>query len=150
MSDFTPQEAIFYAQNDRLEDWLHAFLLGPGNNEALSTGLKRQQRWWHGPSLVDLAQLERCCGPEESMEYYEPLESFERRADEMAAAIRAGWEPAPLIVQFSQNAFSIRDGNHRHEALLRSGYERYWVIVWCDSQSDLNRVIEHYKLDRFS
>ncbi|NBD26908.1 ParB N-terminal domain-containing protein [Paenibacillus glycinis] len=135
---FTAEEALAFAKADCLEEWVHLFLRTAGNNAPFSEGLKLQKRFWAGPVLVPLAELERCCGPEPEMEYYNPPESWEARVESLMAALRGGWSCAPLIAQVADGKLSIRDGNHRHEALRRLGVSSCWTIVWgSESQEEL-------------
>lgn len=67
--EFTVSEAEAYAQEGRLEEWVHMFLLGPGHNPAFSQGLKLQPRYWAGPLQIDLDLLEPSAGPEPEREY---------------------------------------------------------------------------------
>jgi hypothetical protein len=43
----------------------------------------------------------------------------------------------PLIAEYRAGTLSLRDGNHRHEAMRRKGWPACWVIVWYNSQADL-------------
>jgi hypothetical protein len=113
-----------------VEQWVHQFLNGAGDNAALSKGLKLQQRYWAGPTLISLEELNRCCGPEESMEYIIPSDYWEVEIKNFRELIRSGWEIPPLIAEHKNTILSVRDGNHRLEAMRREGYSAYWVIVW--------------------
>lgn len=123
-----------------VEEWVHSFLLGPGNNKALSDGLKLQRRHWSGPVRLPLLLLSRCCGPEEGMEFAIPQESWEERIGRMERLLASGWEPAPLIVHYEGGLLVIRDGNHRHEAMRRQGAQSCYAIIWCDSAEELGMV----------
>jgi hypothetical protein len=54
----------------------------------------------------------------------------------MVESIRTGWQPAPLIASYEDGVLSVRDGNHRHEALRRAGYRQFWTIVWFNNPED--------------
>jgi hypothetical protein len=134
-----------FARQGRLEDWIHAYLLdGPGANPGLSDGLKLQSRWWRGPLPLPLDRLVRACGPEAEMEYRVPLEGWRRRTRSLADSIFAsGGTPLdipPLIINYDQGAWSVRDGNHRHEAMRLLGWTEVWVIIWYNS-------LEEYQQD---
>lgn len=133
---YTPAGMITHAAEGRLEEWVHSFLHGPGDNVPLSDGLKRQPRYWIGPVEAPLALLERCCGPEIGLEYVIDETGWEQTMGSMAASLRNGWTPPPLIAQYrpEEGIFSVRDGNHRHEALRRSGQQAWWCVIWCDSE----------------
>ncbi len=122
-----------YAAAGRLEDWIHAYLTtGEWANHGLSNGLKLQQRYWLGPLALPLAKLNRVCGPEAEMEYIEPVDGWEQRIGILMQNIQALEDVPPLIIHHRANDLSIRDGNHRHEALRRLGYESCYVLLWYD------------------
>lgn len=127
---FTVEEAKAFAKEGVLEEWVHLLLMTAGNNCPFSEGLKRERRNWAGPVLVPLQELERCCGPEPEMEYRVPEDSWDVHIGELMALLREGWRYPPLIVQAAEGRLSIRDGNHRHEALRRLGEPAAWAILW--------------------
>ncbi len=86
---------------------------------------------------MDLNALEICCGPDPGLEFVVDAAGFERRVAGMASSLALGWKPAPLIVSYGAGRLSVRDGNHRYAALRRSGYDRYWVVVWFNSPGEL-------------
>jgi hypothetical protein len=130
----TIEEITKRAHNGQLEDWIDAFLRAEGNNVPLADGLKKQQRYWIGPLQFPLKRLERCCGPEEEMEYRESAEAWNTKVDSLVEHIQSGGELPPFIVQYRQGVFSIRDGSHRYGAYEKSGLETYWTLMWCDSE----------------
>lgn len=127
---FTVEEAAAFAEEGCLEEWVHLFLRTTGGNLPFSEGLKSHKRNWAGPVLLPLQELERCCGPEPEMEFITEPASWEKHVDSLADALRGGWAYPPLIVQAVEERLSIRDGNHRHEALRRFGAQACWVILW--------------------
>lgn len=136
MQPHSPAHALQAAKDGHLEDWIHAYLCADGNNVALSEGLKLQPRYWVGPLEVPLDQLPRACGPEAHMEYQENETDWEHRVSHMLQGIKQGWQPAPLIAQYTaEGVLSLRDGNHRHEALRRHGLTAYWCVMWCDTEA---------------
>ncbi|MBI4146324.1 chromosome partitioning protein ParB [Candidatus Woesearchaeota archaeon] len=137
---FTIKEAQQYARDGLIEQWAHQFLSSIGRNHALSAGLLKEKRYWLGPVMVKFEKLDRCCGPETTMEYVEKLENWENNITQMTDSIRDGWEALPFIGQYRNGRISIRDGNHRFEALKRIGFTAYWTIIWCDSQEQFNEA----------
>lgn len=122
-----------YAAAGCLEEWIHAYLTtGAWANHGLSDGLKLQQRYWLGPLALPLASLNRVCGPEPEMEYIEPVDGWEQRIRILMQNIQALEDVPPFIIHHQANDLSIRDGNHRHEALRRLGYESCYVLLWYD------------------
>jgi hypothetical protein len=134
---FTVSTAIKYARPGQIETWVHAYLTsGDWANPGLANGLRLQQRWWIGPISVDIADLTRVCGPEPSMEYRVALEQWELRITRLMQSIKDLMSVPPLIVEYRSGSLSIRDGNHRHEAMRRKGRLKCWVIIWHNSEED--------------
>lgn len=140
MKKFSPVEAIEYAEKGLIEEWIHSFLLSEGNNKGLSQGLKKEKRYWIGPEEISLERLKRCCGPEEDMEFKVPEANWNKKVGRMSLSLNEGWEPPPLIVEFRENELSIRDGNHRYEALKVEKYFHYWTIIWCNKKEDFMKL----------
>ncbi|SEN96133.1 hypothetical protein [Paenibacillus sp. OV219] len=134
---FTTEEAIEFAEHGCIEEWVHLFLKTAGGNEPFSEGLKLQPRYWTGPVRLPLQELIRCCGPEAEMEYCVSQGSWDMHVAELMELYRKGWSYPPLIVQLVDGHLSIRDGNHRHEAMQRLDFADCWVILW-DSESKEN------------
>ncbi len=134
---FTVDEAKMFAEKDDIEEWVHIFLTNEGDNKELSEGLKLQKRYWVGPVLIELKELKRCCGPEPDMEFVQPRDNWERHIERFQKLIQNGWKMPPLIAANVNGTLSVRDGNHRLEALIRENIKKFWVIIW-DSNSPEN------------
>ena len=127
----TLSSAINFASVNRLEEWIHLFLCGEGNNKAFSDGLKLEPRRYFTPEIFPLDNLQRCCGPEKYMKYQAPEKSFIRHVNNMALTYKeGGWDMPPLIVYRKGSTLELNDGNHRYEALKILGIKQYWVIMW--------------------
>jgi hypothetical protein len=144
---YTISEIIKYSENNNnIEEWVHEFLTTSGNNVHLSAGLKKKNRYWLGPVKLYLNKLHRCCGPEESIEFKISLKDWNKNVSRIVDQIENGYEIAPLLVEFKDNILSIRDGNHRYEALLRSNTDKYWTIIWCNTKSDHTTLLNRKEL----
>ena len=131
MFEPTTASAIEYANQNRLEEWIHMFLCGEGDNKAFSDGLKLMERRYTAPQKMSLDRFGRCCGPEPDMKWQIPEEPFWRHVSELAERYKTGaWDMPPLIVEELDGTFVLNDGNHRYEALRSLGIHEYWVIVW--------------------
>lgn len=136
--DFSVPAAIEYARSGHIEEWIQAYLTsGHWRNPGLADGLKLQKRWWLGPISVPLSEMVRACGPEEWMEYRVPLDVWEQKINKLADGMTDLLAIAPLIAEYRSGMFSIRDGNHRHEAMRRKGWLKCWMIIWHNNESDL-------------
>lgn len=127
---FNVEEAIKFSKEGRIEDWVHLFLNSVGDNVPFSEGLKLVKRSWIGPVLMDICKLNRCCGPEETMEYRIDSEGWEKDISKFQKLIREGWDMPPLIVEQCNGKLKLNDGNHRLEAMVREGVKECWVILW--------------------
>jgi hypothetical protein len=134
---FTVHAAREAAAHGRLEAWVHAYLSsGSWADPAFVAGLRRQPRWWLGPIGVSLARVPRICGPEPGLEYPQDPAPWEARVAAMTAEIADPLALPPFIAEYRDGELSLRDGNHRHEALRRRGVTDFFAIVWCNSAAD--------------
>ena len=118
------------AESGALESWVHAYLNGPGRNAAFSEGLALQPRYWRGPVDASLAKLERTCGPEPDLPFRVSSESWNSRIAALRSSFTGVEDHAPLIVQYERGRLRIRDGNHRHAAMVSLSIESCPVILW--------------------
>ena len=135
------QEAALCGQ---VHQWVQDYLRANGHwtNLGLADGLLLAPRWWLGPFQAPLTQFARVCGPEPEMQYMEPLAQWNQRTDAMAATIQCIEQVPPLIATWSQRGWSLADGNHRHEALLRAGFSSCWALGWFNCKLELERYKE--------
>ena len=148
--DFSTRAALAYTRQGRLEEWIHAYLLGgPWANRGLADGLRLQERWWRGPFEAPLAQLIRCYGPEPDLEYVAEPASWEARISALAEGIRASratpLDLPPLICNFVGGIWSVRDGNHRHAAVQRLGWASAWTFIWYNSLEECQQDSAAYE-----
>jgi len=130
---YTPtlSSAITFGNANNIEEWIHLFLCGEGDNLPFSEGLKLQPRRYHPPKLFPLNALKRCCGPEEGIKWQIDEKSFNSNVNAIIKRYQKGdWDMPPLIVRSDANEYELNDGNHRYEALVRLGIKEYWVIFW--------------------
>lgn len=135
--EFTGAGARQAAAVGRIEQWVHSFMRGPGNNRPLSDGLASQNRWWIGPILVPVERLQRKVGPENDMPYRIPADVWEGGLPNYIRAIEAGWDVPPPVVEFiGTPELLAADGNHRIEALRILGRVQIEVVIWFNTESD--------------
>jgi hypothetical protein len=137
--DFTLETAIAWSQRGRIDEWVNALLLGPGNNEALAVGLRLAERHWLGPVELPIASLERCCGPEPQMEFLEDEDHWNQRVASLLEMLESGIEFPPLVAEYRDGLLSVRDGNHRLGAMVAGSRDSAWTLVWHNSRADLDR-----------
>lgn len=140
--------ALEFAGQNKLEEWVHAFLLSDGRNREFSDGLKLCDRYFLGPLKMPLSLFSRFCGPEENMRWRVGGEWFEKHVSELQEIIRGGSDMPPLIVHYliedGRDGFELNDGNHRFEAYNRLGIEEYYVIVRITEKQEYELFMEKY------
>ena len=126
-----------YADENRLEEWVHEFLHGEGKNLGLSGRIKEDKPRCKKPTLMRLDLLQRIVGWESNMPFKlgtdEKIEWFWNQVDQQAKRYSTGdWDMPPLMAaNLDDNDFYyVFDGNHRLEALKKLGIDEYWVIVF--------------------
>jgi hypothetical protein len=132
------------AGEGRIAEWVGEFLASPGSDNAtLAAGLAQRRHSWLGPLQVPIDHLTRLAGPEPSVECPIDPEEWNDDVDLMTDELDEGWEPPPLLAQWSpeHGALLVQDGNHRLEALQREGASHAWVIAWFDDPNDLDRFL---------
>ena len=133
-----------FAEANKLEEWVHLFLLSDGHNKTLSAGLKLFDRYYLGPLTMPLSLFSRCCGPEENIKYQVNAEWFEKRVQSLKKILQSNDDMPPLIVHYFDHDFEICDGNHRLEALTQLGVKEYPVIVWITEKDEYEEFVESY------
>jgi hypothetical protein len=138
--DFSVRGARNAAEAGLIREWVDAFLTSDrhGANLPMAVGLAKQRRWWTGPVRVPLSSLTRICGPEPEMKYRTTAEAWEAHVSEIAGAVSSSEDLPPLILEYRETELSLRDGNHRHEALRRRGDTHAWALVWCNTAQAFN------------
>lgn len=137
--------AVQFAENNKLEEWIHTYLLSDGHNKDFSDGLKLFDRYFLGPVKMPLNLFSRCCGPEQDMKYQIPEEWFEKHVLELENVIQTEKDMPPLIVHYVDSGFELNDGNHRLEAYKRLGINEYFVIIWITEKEEYDEFISKYK-----
>ena len=139
-----------YAKHNRIEEWVHSYLLSDGHNREFSDGLKLHDRYFLGPLKMPLSLFSRCCGPEKNMKYRINEEWFEKHVNGLAEIIKNEKDMPPLIAHFFINdgktdgEFELNDGNHRLEAYSRLGIEDYYVIIWITEKKEYDLFLSKY------
>ncbi len=129
VSNFAPtsENALIAKENGTLDQWIEDLLHSEGN-DALSKSLFKEKTVAIEIYDYPLAGLKKIVGPEENEEHRQSPDVWEAQVSKIAKLIKNGYKPAPLIVTDFWNYFEIADGNHRQEAMIRTGMTRYWTI----------------------
>ena len=131
------------AERGETARWVGDFLASRGSDNAvLAAALAQDRHWWAGPLELPIADLVRLAGPEDDALCPIDEEEWEEDVASMEASVDAGWEPPPLLAEFQDGRVLLQDGNHRYEALVRSGEKEAWVLVWFDDESEWKQYRE--------
>ncbi len=133
-----------YAEKNKIEDWVHQYLLSDGHNKEFSDGLKLFDRYFIGPIKMPLNLFSRCCGPEENMKYRVNAEWFEKLVTELEHTIQTVDDMPPMIANYVNGHFELNDGNHRFEAYQRLGVKEYYMIIWITEKTDYEDFYEKF------
>ncbi len=131
-----------WAQDGKVEEWVHKYLLsgtGGESNSAFSQGLKRQKRWWNGPVVLNLADLSPAVGTSAGMEFVVDKDYWFARTSKMAKSFSNPLLLPPLIAEYRAGELSIRDGNTRYGAMRLLEWTHCWVIIWYNAASDYRK-----------
>ena len=131
-----------WAEDGKVEEWVHKYLLsGKGGNSdpEFSEGLKREKRWWNGPSVLSLYDLSLAVGTDPGMEFVVDKDNWCAWTRRLAKSFSNPAALPPLIAEYRAGELSIRDGNTRYGAMKLLGWNTCWVIIWYNSESDYHR-----------
>jgi hypothetical protein len=131
------------AADERTALWVGEFLASRGSDNAiLAAALAQNRHWWFGPATVPVDALTRLAGPEDdALVPIEPAE-WESDVEDMEESLEEGWEPPPLLVEYQDGKLLLQDGNHRYEALVRTGKTQAWVLIYFDDRATRDRFVE--------
>ena len=124
------------AERDEIALWVGNLLASPGSdNEILAAALAQKQHWWVGPVELPLEELVRLAGPEDDALVPIDDDVWEDDISTMEESVDEGWEPPPLLAEHQDGRLLLQDGNHRYEALSRSGAPSAWVLIYFDDEA---------------
>jgi hypothetical protein len=129
------------AERGELGDWVARFLRSPGSDNAvLAEALNEPHRSWLGPLRLPIGHLHRLAGPPD-----DPVlcsldeDDWGDDVDEMEQRVEEGWVPPPLVVTYREGDLVLEDGNHRAEAVRRTGADEVWAVVAFDRAEERDR-----------
>ena len=132
-------------ENNSLMQWAMDFM-DNDKNKNLARILKENKDIFLWIDLIEfpLNKLKRIMGPEKELLYPEEKEIWEKRINNLSNDIKNNnYKPCPLIVTDFWSDMNIADGNHRHEALLRSGFNKYWVMFMIKDKKNIDWVLNN-------
>ena len=148
MSDtrFDLRSAQRAAERDEIALWVGGLLASPGSdNEILAAALAQKQHWWVGPVELPLEDLVRLAGPEDDALVPVDDDVWEADISAMEESVEEGWEPPPLLAEHQDGRLLLQDGNHRYEALSRSGAPTAWVLIYFDDEASHREYVSAHR-----
>jgi hypothetical protein len=137
---FSLESAFEAAERDDTARWVGDFLASRGSdNEVLAAALAQKRHWWLGPVRLPIDDLVQMAGPDDDLECPIEPQEWEHDVEAMESSVEQGWEPPPLLVEYSGGELRLQDGNHRYEALRRAGETHAWALVWFDDPAERDR-----------
>ncbi len=131
--------------DEEIARWVGDFLASRGSdNSVLAAALAQAPHWWFGPVRLRTTDLEPLAGPDDDTICDVHPAEWEDDVDAMQQSLDAGWEPPPLLAQWQDGRLLRQDGNHRHEALLRSGEPDAWVLAYFPSLGERDAFAARY------
>lgn len=129
------------AERGELAEWVAEFLASPGSdNEVLAAKLSEPPRHWLGPVPLPIERLHRFAGPPGHPVLRATAEhEWRDDVEQMADLVADGSELAPIVVTYRDGALLVEDGNHRVEALRRTGARDAWAVVGFDTAEERDR-----------
>jgi hypothetical protein len=131
-----------YRSNELLNWTIHHLSADPRNNE-LVEHIRKQPIVAVELKEYPLKLLKRIEGLPEAQP--ESSDIWNQRVSTIEEAIKNNTPLGPIIVTDFWNKLEIADGNHRHEALLKSGYKTYWTIFLLTHHDTLTYITEIHK-----
>jgi hypothetical protein len=142
---FSLASAFEAAARDDLARWVGDFLASPGSDNAvLAAALAQREHWWIGPIPVSVGDLVRLAGPEQEALVPIDEKEWEEDVEAMEDSVEEGWQPPPLLAEYRAGRLLLQDGNHRYEALLRSGEQHAWTLVYFDDPRERDRYLAQH------
>ena len=137
----TLKSAVQLGKEDRITDWVFGFLEGVGENLALASGLKHQNRFYLGPVNLDLSLLVEPLGVPTYLTQENDIEWFYEVVERMSLALEEGWDMPPLIVEYTGGRYVVNDGKHRLAALREMGAMEAAAIIWTNSEEEYDEIL---------
>lgn len=134
------------ADEGRLAEWVVDFLSSPGSdNLELAAALAMKGTIYLGPIRIALDRLTPMAGPDgDDVVVPVAKEDWESGVEGMKRSIEKGWHPPPLLVSHHDGEFFVEDGNHRDEALRRTGARSAWTILLFPDEVERDRFLKEH------
>jgi epoxide hydrolase-like predicted phosphatase len=141
---FEPElaSAIAASKNNRILDWTIRYLQNQQRNKGVVEDIKKRKIAKIHLIEYPLNFLESAIGPQNGEAEPEALPKWLERVREIQDKITNKYLPPPIIVADFWQKLYIVDGNHRHEALLKSGIETYWTIFLLEDPDSEKKIFK--------
>lgn len=131
-------------KRNSLKEWAIDFLNNEGENKRLAEILKEKNELYIDLLEFPLNKLRREMGPqEEKLKFSEDKGLWNKRIESLIDNIKKGHTLCPLIATDFWDDVHLSDGSHRYEALLQSGFDKYWVIFFIIDKKNIEWVLKN-------
>lgn len=120
--------AINASKNNNILAWTIEHLQADERNVGIAHDIRKRNIVKAELLEYPLELLRRVQGPQNGEKEPEPIHVWVERVGKIEHAIINNYLPSPIIVTDFWGKLEIADGNHRHEALLKQGFSKYWTI----------------------
>lgn len=140
----TLSQAMEYAGQGKIEEWIQLFLRNDGGNVILADGLLREPRYYIGPCKIHPKMLQIKSGAPEYLTKENDIRYFFAVVENMKKQY-GNWDTPPLIVEYDSGIFRVNDGRHRLEMYRQLGVESAYAVLWATGEKNYTELLEILK-----
>jgi hypothetical protein len=140
--EFELTNAIVAKENDKILEWTLEYLQSHKRNKVVVEDIQKRKIVKMLLIEYPLKQLQRTMGRLNGEAETESVQKWVDRVKVFEDGIKDNRLPAPIIATDFWQKLHVVDGNHRHEALLKSGYKKYWTIFLLENPDSEKKVLE--------
>lgn len=137
--------AIESNKNNKIWEWTLDFLQNHEKNQVVVEDIQKREIVKILFLEYPLRLLSRTEGPLNGETEPEPISKWLDQVRIFEAEIKNKHLPPPIIATDFWQKLYIVDGNHRHEALLKSGFKTYWTIFLLENPDSEKKILEELK-----
>lgn len=141
-SKFELASAIVASKNNKVFEWTIAYLQSEERNKVLVENIQKRKIVKTELLEYSLSRLERISGPQNGETEPESLPKWLKRVKAIEDEIIKKHLPPPIIVTDFWQHLGIADGSHRHEALLKQGFNTYWTIFLFANHASKKKLLK--------
>jgi epoxide hydrolase-like predicted phosphatase len=146
--EFDLESAISASKDNKILDWTIKYLQSRERNKVVLENIQKRKLTKVHLVRYPLSLLKGAVGPQNGEPEPEPLPIWLKRVKLIENKIAKKYLPPPIIVADFWEKLYIVDGNHRHEALLKKGFNTYWTIFLLENPDSEIKMFKQLKLHK--